>query len=307
MFQYITKYLWPTRPIRTSFRTVCPSRDNASVIQNMKFRAFSAESSLQSRKEKIKAKKGFIVDMNGVLYQSNVALPGVSEFINWLQKEGKQYLFLTNSSDIGTEELSGKILRLTGVKVPAHRFYTSALATAAFLKSQTPLGSAFVIGSSGLQNALFDVGYTVNDVNPDYVVVGETNHYSFHMIERAVFHVKNGSKLIGTNKDLMDRVGPTFVCSTGALVAPIELITNTKAYFVGKPNPLIMSRAMTTLKTSASETVIIGDRMETDVQAGLELGLDTVLLLSGVTQKEELKSFAFKPTLVLDGIKDLLN
>jgi len=191
---------------------------------------------------------------------------------------------------------------MTGVKIPPTRFYTSALATAAFLESQTPNGSAYVVGTSGLINALYSVGFTMNDVNPDYVVVGETKHYDFHMIERAVWHVKNGARLIGTNRDLMDKVGSGYVPSTGALISPIELITNQKAYFVGKPNPLIMNKAMKTLGSVPSETVIIGDRMDTDIIAGLESGIDTVLLLSGVTTLDDLKYWPYKPTLVLQGL-----
>lgn len=156
-------------------------------------------------------------------------------------------------------------------------------------------------------NALYSVGFTINDVNPDYVIVGETKHYHYQMLERAVHHVRNGAKLIGTNRDIMDRVGTEVVPSTGALVAPIELMTNSKAYFIGKPNPLIVSYALQTLQTSHKDTVIIGDRMDTDIQAGIEFGIDTVLVLSGVTTLNDLKYYGYKPKLVLNQVKDLLD
>eukprot|EP01114_Cavostelium_apophysatum_P019718 TRINITY_DN6428_c0_g1_i1.p1 TRINITY_DN6428_c0_g1~~TRINITY_DN6428_c0_g1_i1.p1 ORF type:complete len:325 (-),score=14.94 TRINITY_DN6428_c0_g1_i1:29-1003(-) len=269
-----------------------------------------AEEPIQSNRdhiERLKQKQGFIIDMDGVLYHANHVLKGAPDFIRWLQAENKRFLFLTNASDVGQNELSAKILRLTGIKIPPSQFYTSALATAAFLHSQTPNGSAYVVGTSGLINALYNVGFSMNDINPDYVVVGETRHYDFHMIERAAHHVRNGAKLVGTNRDIMDRVGTGFVPSTGALVAPIELMTNRKAYFVGKPNPLIMNRAMLTLGTSPADTVIIGDRMDTDIIAGLEAGIDTILVMSGVTTTEDLTSWPYKPSIVLDGVYSLFH
>jgi len=264
------------------------------------------EDSLEEKILKIRKKKGFIVDMDGVLYHADHLLPGVKPFLKWLFEQQKSFLFLTNASDIGPSELSMKMYRLAEMKIHPNRFYTSALATAAFLSRQTPNGSAYVVGTSGLMNALYGVNYTIDDVNPDYVVVGETKTYNFQMIERAVRHVRRGAKLIGTNRDIMDRNGTEMIPSTGSLVSPIELMTNKKTYFIGKPNPLIMSYAMNVLKTPYEETVIIGDRMDTDIQAGLELGIDTVLVLSGVTSKEDLKEFAYKPGVVLDSVQNLL-
>jgi len=174
------------------------------------------------------------------------------------------------------------------------------------LSKQTPNGTAYVIGNSGLINALYNVGYIENDVNPEYVVVGETNNLSFNEISRAVYHVNNGARLIGTNKDIMDRVGTGVAPSTGTFVAPIELMTNKKAYFIGKPNPLIMTEAMKILGTNTNETVIIGDRMDTDIVAGTELGIDTVLLLSGVTKKEDIRHWPFKPQIILDTVGELV-
>ena len=192
------------------------------------------------------------------------------------------------------------------VELEEEQFYTSALATAAFLAQQGPGGSAFVIGEAGLTNALYDAGFSMNDINPDYVVVGETRTYSYERLARAVNLVLSGAKLIGTNPDL---TGPTehgIVPATGSLIAPIELATGSKAYFVGKPNPLMMRHALKRLSCSREETVIIGDRMDTDIIAGIEAEIETVLVLSGVTSREDLKRFAYRPGYILNGVGELV-
>eukprot|EP01117_Protostelium_nocturnum_P010433 TRINITY_DN3756_c0_g1_i3.p1 TRINITY_DN3756_c0_g1~~TRINITY_DN3756_c0_g1_i3.p1 ORF type:complete len:242 (-),score=60.06 TRINITY_DN3756_c0_g1_i3:30-755(-) len=241
------------------------------------------------------------------MWHANTILPGVQKFLGWLNQENKQYLFLTNASDITPTQLSKKMERLTGREIPPQNFYTSALATASFVSSQTPGANVYAVGTQALTSALEEAGCTISDQNVDYVVVGETKEYNFSMIETAVKQIRRGAKLIGTNKDIFDRVGGDVVPSTGTLVAPIEMITGKKAYFIGKPNPLIMSYAMDTLQTKRIDTVIIGDRMDTDIVAGLELGIDSVLVLSGVTTMEDLNGFSYKPTVILDGIKDILD
>lgn len=254
--------------------------------------------------KELREKKGFICDMDGVLYHGSHLLDGAKEFVNSLREMDKKFLFLTNSSERSRRELSQKLSRM-GIEVDEKYFYTSALATAAFLHSQQPGGSAFVIGEAGLINALYDAGFSMNDVNPDFVVVGETRSYSYDKIERAVFLVQKGAKLIGTNSDL---TGPTergIVPATRALVAPIELATGVKAYFVGKPNPLMMRHGLKLLGCSSSETAIIGDRMDTDIIAGIESEIDTVLVLSGVSTMENIKRFAYRPKYILNGIGDV--
>ncbi|MEZ5001314.1 MAG: HAD-IIA family hydrolase [Bacteroidales bacterium] len=199
--------------------------------------------------EKIRNKKGFISDMDGVIYHGNRLLPGVPEFVEWLKKENKRFLFLTNSSERTPRELKEKMGRL-GIDVEKEVFYTSALATAQFLSIQKPKGTAYIIGEAGLINAMYNVGYTMNSVDPDYVVVGDTRAYSFEKIEQAVNLVMRGAKLIGTNPDL---TGPTengIMPATKALIAPIELSTGKQAYFVGKPNPLMMRIALKKLGCS---------------------------------------------------------
>ncbi len=260
---------------------------------------------IQKAVEKIKDKKGFICDMDGVIYHGNKILPGVKEFIQWLQKEGKRFLFLTNSSERSQRELKDKLARM-GIAVDVEHFYTSALATAFFLDSQKPRGSAFVIGEAGLLNALYDVGYRMNNVDPDYVVMGEARSYSYEKIEQAVNLVIKGAKLIGTNPDVNGPIENGIAPATAALIAPIEIATGKKAYFVGKPNPLMMRSALKKLQCQREETVIIGDRMDTDIIAGIESEIDTCLVLSGITSLGEINQFAYGPHFVLNGVEDIV-
>lgn len=253
--------------------------------------------------EKIKAKKGFICDMDGVIYHGNMLLPGVKEFVEWLTNENKRFLFLTNSSERSPRELSRKLSRL-GLNVSEDHFYTSAMATAAFLKSQKPDGSAYVIGEAGLINALYDEGFYMNDVNPDYVVVGETSSYNWEKIEKATLLVSHGAKLIGANPDLSGPTEDGIVPATGALISPIVQASGKRAYFVGKPNPLMMRHAIRLLQVSVEDAMIIGDRMDTDIIAGIESEIDTTLVLSGVTDLETVKEFPYRPTYIMNGVCD---
>jgi NagD protein len=255
--------------------------------------------------EKIRSKKGFICDMDGVIYHGNRLLPGVKEFVDWLLKEKKSFVFLTNSSERTPKELQEKLSRL-GIDVDETVFYTSALATATFLANQKPGGSAYIIGEPGLYNALYNVGYTVNNINPDYVVVGESNSYTFERIKEAVNLVFKGAKLIGTNPDVSGPVEDGIVPATKALVAPIEITTGKEAYYIGKPNPLMMRSALKRINVRREEAMIIGDRMDTDIIAGIEAEIDTTLVLSGISTKETIKKFAFRPDYVLNGVIDII-
>jgi NagD protein len=252
----------------------------------------------------LRGKRGFICDMDGVIYHGNRLLPGAKEFVAWLLAGGKRFLFLTNSSERSPRELQQKLARME-IEVPVENFYTSALATAGFLASQHPHGSAYVIGEAGLTNALYQEGFSMNDVNPDYVVVGDTRTYSFERVERAVQLVLGGARLIGTNPDLTGPSEGGIVPSTGSLIAPIELATKRKAYFVGKPNPLMMRHALKRLDCRREETVIIGDRMDTDILSGIEAEIEPVLVLSGVTSAEDLRHFPYAPHYVLEGVGDI--
>ncbi|MEI6386325.1 MAG: HAD-IIA family hydrolase [Spirochaetota bacterium] len=252
----------------------------------------------------IRAKKAFIIDMDGVIYHGNRLLKGAAEFVDWLRARDKRFLFLTNSSERSPIELSQKLDRL-GIVVEPEHFYTSALATATFLASQLPGGSAYVLGEPGLINALYEAGYTMNNVNPDYVVIGEAHSYGLDTIEKAVNLVIRGARLIGTNPDVNGPSESGVVPACGALIAPIELATGRKAYFVGKPNPLIMRHALRRLGATREETAIVGDRMDTDIVAGVESDMETVLVLSGVTKREDLPHFAYGPRHVLEGVFEI--
>jgi NagD protein len=249
-------------------------------------------------------KQGIICDMDGVIYHGNRLLPGVREFVDWIKKTGKSFLFLTNSSERTPRELREKLARM-GLDVGPEHFYTSALATAAFLSSQHPGGTAYVIGGNGLVNALYDAGFAMNEVNPDYVVVGETHSYTYDTITQAINLVEKGARLIGTNPDLTGPGEHGLVPSTGALISPIELATGRKAYFVGKPNPLMMRQGLKRLGCKREDAIIVGDRMDTDIVAGIESEIDTVLVLSGVTALEEISLFPYRPHFVLGGVADM--
>lgn len=249
-------------------------------------------------------KKGFICDMDGVIYHGNRILPGVPEFIQWLHEEKKEYLFLTNNSGYTPRELNQKLARM-GLDVPEERFYTSALATAAFLKDQAPGCSVFVIGEAGLLNALYDAGFTMNDVSPDYVVVGEGRAYSLDTLTKATNLVMAGAKLVGANSDVSSPIETGIAPACRALVAPIEMATGKQAYFCGKPNPLMMRTGLRMLGCHSAEAVMIGDRMDTDVISGLESGMSTVLVLSGVSTRETVKAYAYRPSVVLNGVGDI--
>lgn len=254
--------------------------------------------------EYLRQKKGFLCDMDGVIYHGNMLLPGAMAFVNFLKQENKRFLFLTNSSERAPRELQQKLARL-GLEVDESHFYTSALSTAAFLRHQCPGGSVYVIGEPGLVGALYDAGFTMNEMNPDYVVLGETHAYSYEKIERAVQLVRAGAKLIGTNPDLTGPIEGGIAPACKALMSPIELATGRSAYFLGKPNPLMMRHGLRLLDVTNEECAIVGDRMDTDVVAGVESGIDTVLVLSGVTNEHEMRKFPYRPNYVLNSVGDI--
>ena len=261
---------------------------------------------LEKIKKYIREKQGFISDMDGVIYHGDRLLPGVKDFVKWLKKEKKHFLFLTNSSERTPRELQEKLHRM-GIDVDRNVFYTSALATAQFLSSQHPKGTAFIIGEAGLINAMYNVGYTMNNIDPDYVVVGDTRNYSYEKLEQAVNLVIKGAKLIGTNPDLSGPVENGIAPSTKALISPIELATGKQAYFVGKPNPLMMRIALRRLGVSREDAIIIGDRMDTDIIAGIESEIDTLLVLSGISSVDTIKDFPYKPKFVMNRVGDIVS
>ena len=255
--------------------------------------------------DKIKDKLGFICDMDGVIYHGNKILDGVPEFIRWIQSNNKKFIFLTNSAERTPHELSMKLARM-GLQIPPENFYTSAMATAEFLHSQNPGSTAYVIGEAALTKALYDKGIYMNDVNPDYVVVGETRTYSFEKIEKAVNLVLKGAKLIGTNPDITGPVENGIAPATGSLIAPIEIATGKKAYFVGKPNPLMLRHGLKMLGCHSQDIAFIGDRMDTDIIAGIESNVEAILVLSGVTKLEDIDAFPYRPNYIVQGVGELV-
>ncbi len=244
--------------------------------------------------------------MDGVIYHGNKVLPGVVDFINWLHSENKEYLFLTNNSGYTRKELQQKLARM-GLDVSEEHFYTSALATAAFLKEQSPGCSVYAIGEAGLFNALYDAGITMNDVNPDYVVMGEGKSYSLDTLTKATNLVLNGAKLIGANSDISGPIEHGIAPACRALIAPIELATGKQAYFCGKPSPLMMRTGLKILGCHSAEAVMVGDRMDTDIISGMESGMSTVLVLSGVSTRDTIDTFSYRPTVVLDGVGSIVD
>ena len=254
--------------------------------------------------EQLRAKKGFICDMDGVIYWGGRLLPGVKEFVDWLYRENKEFLFLTNNSGQTPLELKLK-LQAMGLDIDESHFYTSALATAKFVSEQTSHCSAYVIGEPGLVGALYQCGVAITDRDPDYVIVGESQNYNYEAICKAVTLVRSGSKLIGTNSDLTGPSSRGITPACRALISPIEMATGTQAYFCGKPNPLMMRTGLNMLGCHSAEAVMVGDRMDTDVISGMESGMSTVLVLSGCSTKDTLKTYAYRPTMVLNGVGDI--
>jgi NagD protein len=244
--------------------------------------------------EMIKNKKGFICDMDGVIYKGDMILPGVREFVEWLEINEKEFLFLTNASERSPLELRQKLQRM-GLDIAEKHIYTSALATAKFLARQAPGCTAYVIGGPGLLNALHDVGIGQNDIDPDYVVIGDTPNYTYDAILRATIHVLDGAKLIGVSPDITGPIEEGIAPACKALVAPVEIATGRKAYFIGKPNPLMMRTGLRMLGVHSEDAVMIGDRMDTDIIAGIETGIETLLVLTGVTRRNDLHKFPYAP------------
>lgn len=249
-------------------------------------------------------KKNYLIDMDGVLVKGKTPLPGAVEFIDRLISCKIKFLILTNNPLYTQRDLEHRF-NVMGLKVPADHIFTSAIATARFLQSQNPNGKAFVIGESGLTQALHDVGYVQTDMNPDYVVLGEVNNYNFELITRAVRLIKDGAMFIATNPDATGPLEAGIVPATGALAALIEKATGKAAFFVGKPNPLMMRSALRYLGVHSEDTIMIGDNMTTDIVAGVMSGLDTILVLSGVSTRADVERYPFRPTQILNSVADI--
>jgi len=248
---------------------------------------------------------GFLIDMDGVIYRGGELIPGARELIEQLQAEKIPFLFLTNNSQRTRRDVATKLSRM-GIAVDEHHIFTCAMATARFLAQQKPDGTAFVIGEGGLLHALHRNGYSIVDKAPDYVVVGEGRTLTFEMMEAAVRMIADGAKLIATNLDPNCPTKEGMRPGCGAIVAMLESATGAEAFSVGKPSPVMMRAARKELLLATSETVMIGDTMETDILGGVAMGYRTVLVLSGGTRRSDLAKHAYRPDLVLNSIADLL-
>jgi NagD protein len=244
------------------------------------------------------------MDMDGVLVHEEEAIPGADRFIGALRERGIPFLVLTNNSIYTRRDLAAR-LRASGLDIPEESIWTSALATARFLEDQRPGGSAFVIGEAGLTTALHQSGYTLTERDPDYVVLGETRTYSFERITHAIRLIENGARFIATNPDATGPSPDGSLPATGAVAALITRATNREPYYVGKPNPLMMRSALNAIDAHSESTAMIGDRMDTDVVSGLEAGLETILVLTGVSTRESAELFPFRPSRILDSVADL--
>lgn len=251
--------------------------------------------------------RSWLMDMDGVLVHEEHAIPGAAEFVAGLVERGIPFLVLTNNSIYTRRDLAAR-LAASGLAIPEDRIWTSALATARFIADQRPNGTAYVVGEAGLTTALHQAGYTLTERDPDYVVLGETRTYSFEAITRAIRLVENGARFIATNPD---PTGPSVegsIPATGSVAALITRATGIEPYYVGKPNPLMMRSALNRIDAHSETTAMVGDRMDTDVVSGLEAGLETVLVLTGVTKSaEETERFPYRPTRIVDSIAALVD
>jgi NagD protein len=246
----------------------------------------------------------WLTDMDGVLVHEGLALPGAADFLDRLVAAGRRFLVLTNNSIFTPRDLAARLAR-SGLQVPEASIWTSALATADFLSTQLPGGSAYVIGEAGLTTALYEAGYTLTDTDPDYVVLGETRTYSFESITRAIRLIDKGARFIATNPDVTGPSPEGPLPATGSVAAMITRATGADPYFVGKPNPMMFRSAMNKINAHSESTTMIGDRMDTDVVSGLEAGLQTILVLSGVTTRAEAERFPFRASRIVDSVAEI--
>lgn len=246
----------------------------------------------------------WLTDMDGVLVHEGQPVSGAPEFVTRLRQSGKPFLVLTNNSIYTPRDLVARLSRV-GFHLPEAAIWTSALATAQFLADQRPGGTAYVLGEAGLTTALHETGYVLTDQDPDYVVVGETRTYSFEAITKAVRLINDGARFICTNPDATGPSGEGALPATGAVAAMISRATGVDPYFVGKPNPMMMRSALNTIEAHSETTAMVGDRMDTDVLCGLEAGLETILVLTGISTRADVDRFPYRPSRVVDSVADL--
>jgi len=252
----------------------------------------------------VRTPKSYLIDMDGVLVTGNRLIPGVDRFIQRLQEREARYLVLTNNSMYSQADLQHRF-RIAGLDIPAAHFYTSAMATAMFLESQRPHSTVYVVGSAGLITALHDAGFVLTDHEPDYLVLGDIITYSYEQITRAVRLVKAGARFLATSCDTSWTTETGIAPATGAVARLIEAASGVRPYYVGKPNPLMMRTALRHLDAHSENSVIVGDRMDTGIVSGIESGLETILVLSGVTSRDEVEQFAYRPHQIVESVAEI--
>jgi NagD protein len=248
--------------------------------------------------------KHFLIDMDGVLVSGRTLIPGAEQFIQRVKAQGSKLLVLTNNSLYTPKDLAHN-LQIIGLDIPADLIFTSAMATANFLQRQHPNGTAFVIGETGLTSALHGVGYIITEHDPDYVVLGETNTYSFDVLTKGIRLILNGARFVATNPDPSGPTASGIVPACGAVAALIETVTGVAPFFVGKPNPLMVRTALNFLGVHSEETIIVGDRMDTDIVSGVQNGMETILVLTGVMREQDIDRFPYVPSRVYASVADI--
>ncbi|MCQ9352332.1 HAD-IIA family hydrolase [Corynebacterium sp. 153RC1] len=246
----------------------------------------------------------YLTDMDGVLIREGEMIPGADAFIGALEEHGIEFLVLTNNSIHTQRDLAAR-LRQTGLDIPPERIWTSATATAVFLSQQAKDGTAYVVGESGLTTELHDHGFVLSDSNPDFVVLGETRTYSFEAITTAINLINAGARFICTNPDVTGPAPHGVLPATGAVAALITAATGKDPYYVGKPNPVMMRSALNAIGAHSEHSVMIGDRMDTDVRCGLEAGMRTILVRTGISDEHEINKYPYRPTDVVDSVAEL--
>lgn len=248
--------------------------------------------------------KNFICDMDGVLVRGNTVVPGAQDFIQRLREHEVPFLVLTNNPLYTPGDLSHR-LKITGLNIPPENIFTSAMATARFLQSQRARGTAFVVGESGLTSAMHEAGFIITDHDPDYVVLGETTNYNFETITKAIRLVASGARFIATNPDPSGPAEQGIVPACGAMAALIESASGRSPFFIGKPNPLMMRTALNYLGAHSEHSIMVGDRMDTDIVAGVQSGMETILVLTGITRRDDVEAFPFQPTRIVESVADI--
>ncbi|OJX38193.1 MAG: HAD family hydrolase [Chloroflexi bacterium 44-23] len=253
----------------------------------------------------MKETKNYLIDMDGVLVRGNTIIPGANEFIDRLRTAKSKFLILTNNSRYTPRDLAYRF-SMVGLKISEDSIFTSAMATARFVHSQHPQGKAFVIGESGLTTALHDQGYIITEHNPDYVILGETEMMNQDAFTKAIRLVAANTRFIATNPDASGPSEKGIIPGAGAIAALIEKASGKNAFYIGKPNPLMMRSAINFLGVHSENTIMVGDRMDTDIAAGVQSGMETILVLSGITRREDIDNYPYVPTYIFDSVADIV-